>query len=83
MSGGDPGKFDYSHELQEKGMHWADVYIGLRGASNPHELHGIEPERITAFRKSLGKVSALRTELTRVSIRSLKQTLFPMTYEML
>ena len=62
---GNPGKFDNSHELQEKGMHWADVYIGLRGASNPHELHGIEPERITAFRKSLGKVSALRTELTR------------------
>ena len=46
-------------------MRWADVYIGLRGASNPHELQGIEPERITAFRKSLGKVSALRTELTR------------------
>ena len=65
MRGGDPEQFDNSHELQEKGMHWADVYIGLRGASNPHELHGIEPERITAFRKSLGKVSALRTELTR------------------
>ena len=65
MRGGDPEQFDNSHELQEKGMHWADVYVGLRGASNPHELHGIESERITAFRKSLGKVSALRTELTR------------------
>ena len=65
MKSGDPEQFDNSHELQEKGMHWADVYIGLRGASNPHELKGIQPERITAFRKSLGKVSALRTELTR------------------
>ena len=65
MRTGNPEQFDNSHELQEKGMHWADVYIGLRGASNPHELNGIEPRRITAFRKSLGKVSALRTELTR------------------
>ena len=47
-------------------MQWADVYIGLRGASNPNELHGIAPERITAFRRrALGKVSALRTEKTR------------------
>ena len=30
MRGGDPEQFDNSHELQEKGMQWADVYIGLR-----------------------------------------------------
>ena len=65
MQGGDPEQFDRAHELQQKGMQWADVYIGLRGAANPHELNGIKPERITAFRKSLGKVSALRTEKTR------------------
>ena len=65
MQGGDPEQFDSAHELQHKGMQWADVYIGLRGAANPHELNGINPERITAFRKSLGKVSALRTEKTR------------------
>jgi len=65
IKGSVPDQFDKSHELQKKGIRWADVYIGLRGASNPHELQGIEPERISAFRKSLGKVSALRTELTR------------------
>ena len=65
MQGGDPEQFDIAHELQKKGMQWADVYIGLRGASNPHELHGTAPERITAFRRALGKVSALRTKKTR------------------
>ncbi len=65
MRNGNKEQFEKSHELQEKGMQWADVYIGLRGASNPHEHDGIKPEKITAFRKSLGKVSALRTELTR------------------
>ena len=54
-----------SHELQNLGMEWADVYIGLRGASNPHELSGIEEERIMSFRRELGKVSAKRTEKTR------------------
>ena len=44
-----------SHELQNLGMEWADVYIGLRGASNPHELSGIEEERIMSFRRELGK----------------------------
>ncbi|HCP33234.1 MAG: aminopeptidase [SAR324 cluster bacterium] len=58
-------QFAPSHELQSRGMEWADVYIGLRGASNPHELSGIEEERIMAFRRELGKVSAKRTEETR------------------
>ncbi len=65
MLEGDPNLFDNEHELQRRGMEWADVYIGLRGASNPHELNGIAAERITAFRRALGKISALRTEKTR------------------
>jgi len=65
MLEGDPNLFDNEHELQRKGMEWADVYIGLRGASNPHELNDIAAERITAFRRALGKISALRTEKTR------------------
>jgi len=52
-------------EMSIKGIEWADVYIGLRGASNPYELTGIAPERIAAHRRALGKVSAARTELTR------------------
>ncbi len=65
MRWGNPEQFDVAHELQGKGMEWADVYIGLRGASNPHELEGIDSKCITAFRRALGKVSALRTEQTR------------------
>ena len=34
-------QFVHAHEMQSEGMNWADVYIGLRGASNPHELSGI------------------------------------------
>ena len=52
-------------ELNAYGMEWADVYIGLRGARNPHEFSGIGPEKITARKKAMGKVSAMRTELTR------------------
>ena len=29
MKEGDPGHFDNAHELQEKGMCWADVYLSL------------------------------------------------------
>ena len=65
MCFGTEDQFRPSHELQAGGMDWADVYIGLRGASNPHELEGVDPERITAFRRELGRISAKRTNQTR------------------
>src|SRR3712207_5274187 len=46
-------------------MEWADVYIGLRGARNQHELAGIPTERLTAHRRALGAISAWRNEQTR------------------
>jgi aminopeptidase len=52
-------------EIPAYAMKWADVYIGLRGASNPHEFHDIPTARIAAFRKTAGQISALRTEQTR------------------
>jgi aminopeptidase len=52
-------------EMQEFGMEWADVYIGLRGARNPFEFSGVSAQRIAAFRRMMGKISALRTEQTR------------------
>ena len=58
-------QFVQAHEMQSEGMNWADVYIGLRGASNPHELSGIAEETIMSFRRELGKVSAKRTKDTR------------------
>jgi aminopeptidase len=51
--------------MQAQGIEWADVYIGLRGARNPHEFTGISPERITAHKRAMGKVSAMRNEQTR------------------
>jgi aminopeptidase len=52
-------------EMQTIGMDWADVYIALRGASNPRILEGVPVGRIAARRKALGIVSAHRTNNTR------------------
>jgi len=46
-------------------MEWADVYIGLRGAHNPHEFEGIRTEKIAARKKVLGEIARLRTDRTR------------------
>lgn len=52
-------------DLEREGMLWADSYIGLRGARNPHELAGIPTGRLASHRQAMGEVSALRTEQTR------------------
>jgi aminopeptidase len=52
-------------EPEAQGMAWADVYVGLRGARNPHEFADVAADRLAAHRRATGKVSALRTELTR------------------
>lgn len=62
---GSPEQVAWVPEPQKAGMEWADVYIALRGASNPHELDGIGAERIAARRKAMGVISTLRTEKTR------------------
>ncbi len=65
MRYGDKEQLDWIPEMSAYGMEWADVYIGLRGARNPHEFTGIAPDKITAHKRALGKVSAMRNELTR------------------
>lgn len=65
MRYGSQEQLDWVPELSAYGMEWADVYIGLRGARNPHEFTGIAPEKLTAHKRAMGKVSAMRTELTR------------------
>ena len=52
-------------DLERSGMEWADVYIGLRGARNPHELAGIPTERLAAHKRAQGTISALRNQQTR------------------
>jgi aminopeptidase len=56
---------DWVPEMMAKGMEWADVYVGLRGARNPHEFEGIPADVITARKRGLGEISAMRNELTR------------------
>ena len=52
-------------DLERDGLLWADTYVGLRGASDPQLLAGIASERLTAHRRAMGAVSALRNEQTR------------------
>jgi len=65
MKLGDIDQINWVCEMQSQGMEWADVYIGLRGARNPSEFVDIEPAKITAHKKSMGKISGMRNELTR------------------
>ncbi|MCC7359292.1 MAG: aminopeptidase [Anaerolineales bacterium] len=65
MRYGNQAQLDWAPEMQAHGMEWADVYIGLRGARNPHEFTGIAPEKIAAHKRAMGQVSALRNEQTR------------------
>jgi aminopeptidase len=65
MKLGSSQQLDWVCEMQSAGMEWADVYIGLRGARNPNEFYDIEPKKLAAHKKSMGKISAMRTELTR------------------
>jgi aminopeptidase len=52
-------------DLERIGMEWADIYIGLRGTRNPHELAGIPTERLAAHKRAQGAISALRNQQTR------------------
>jgi len=62
---GNQEQLDWVTEMQAHGMEWADVYIGLRGARNPHEFAGIPVGQITAHKRAMGKISAMRNDLTR------------------
>jgi aminopeptidase len=62
---GNQDQLDWVTDMQANGMEWADVYIGLRGARNPHEFTGIEPEKLSAHKRAMGKISAMRNDLTR------------------
>jgi len=46
-------------------MEWADVYIGLRGASNIHQHDDIPARAISLSQGAMGRISRLRWEKTR------------------
>lgn len=62
---GNQDQLDWVTDMQVSGMEWADVYIGLRGARNPHEFSGIKPEKLSAHKRAMGKISSMRNDLTR------------------
>jgi len=62
---GSDEQVDWVCEMQARGMEWADVYIGLRGARNPNEFSDIEASKIASHKRSMGKISAMRNDLTR------------------
>jgi aminopeptidase len=65
MKFGTSEQVDWVCEIQTQGMEWADVYIGLRGARNPNEFSNIESHKIASHKRSMGKISAMRNDLTR------------------
>jgi aminopeptidase len=65
MKLGSREQVDWVCEMQAQGMEWADVYIGLRGARNPNEFTDIAADKIASHKKSMGKISAMRNDLTR------------------
>ncbi len=65
MREGTDAQVDWVPEIESYGMEWADCYIGLRGARNPHEFSDIATARLAAHRAAMGHVSRKRNELTR------------------
>lgn len=65
MLHGDTNQINWVNEMHLQGMEWADCYIGLRGASNPHEFNGLNSDALTAHKRSMGIISAKRNESTR------------------
>lgn len=65
MNFGSMQQCEWVPEIQAAAIEWADVYLSLRGARNPHEFSNIGSEKFVAHRQAMGKVSALRTEQSR------------------
>jgi aminopeptidase len=65
MLHGSDAQLDWVPELTAYGMKWADCYVGLRGSTNPHEFTSVPAGRIAVHKRAMGKVSAMRNELTR------------------
>ncbi len=62
---GTPDQIAWVPEIEAYGMQWADVYLGLRGASRLDQHADIPADRLALSQQAQGKVSALRWEQTR------------------
>lgn len=74
---GDERQTSWINEMSLQGMEWADCYIGLRGARNPHEFAEVSGKNLAVHKKAMGKISAARNStrwvLTRVPNESFAQ----------
>ena len=52
-------------EIEAYGMQWADVYFGLRGASNPRLMSDIPASALAANQRAQGLISTMRWGKTR------------------
>jgi aminopeptidase len=62
---GNREQINWVPEIEAHGMEWADVYFGLRGAHNLDVFWDIPADKLSALRRTMGKVSTLRWEKTR------------------
>ncbi len=58
-------QLSWAPEIEAYGMEWADVYFGLRGASNLHMHNDISGERLAVNQAAQGRISTLRWQKTR------------------
>lgn len=62
---GDAEQARWLPEIEAYGMEWADVYIGLRGASDAGLMSDIPASALAANQRAQGKISKMRWEKTR------------------
>lgn len=65
LTHGTPAQWAWTPEIEAYGMAWADVYFGLRGGANLHELADVPAAALAANQAAMGKVSTLRWQQTR------------------
>jgi aminopeptidase len=65
---GSPDQIGWVPEIEAYGMEWADVYFGLRGAHNLDVFWDIQADKLSLFRKAMGKISTMRWQKTRWSL---------------
>lgn len=65
LTHGNDAQIGWIPEMERRGMEWADVYIGLRGANNIHELQDIPAGKLAANQSAMGVISSERWKHTR------------------
>ena len=62
---GDAEQVSWRPEIEAYGMEWADVYVGLRGASDAGRMRDIDALKLAANQAAQGAISAMRWGKTR------------------